>query len=185
MKLKVAHRSAERKSDAKKLRREGNIPAILYSKGEKGKDIVVDGIEFKKILNTIQPGTLSSKVFSLEIDGKEVKALLKDIQYHVTTYNVLHLDFTELHDDIEINVKIPIVCTGAMDCAGVKLGGVLRQVIRHLKVRTLPKNIPDAFEIGVKNLGLGQTKRLSDIKLPSNVSPIGSLEEVAVVIGRR
>ena len=72
MKLTFATRSAK-KSETKKIRREGKIPAILYSKGEKGREIVVDGIAFKKILNTTPTGTLSSKIFTLENGGKTSK----------------------------------------------------------------------------------------------------------------
>ncbi|MCH9609146.1 MAG: 50S ribosomal protein L25 [Chlamydiales bacterium] len=185
MKLNVTKRTTEKKSIAKQIRREGNIPAIIYSKGKVGTIVTVDGNEFKKILNKIPKGTLSSKVLTLVLDGKETKVIVKDIHYHVTTYAILHLDFVELHDDVEVTLNIPVVCVGAADCQGVKLGGVLRQVIRQLKVKALPKNIPAQFDIDVQDLMLGGTKRLRDIKIPSGVTPVPDLKEVAVVIGRR
>ena len=98
---------------------------------------------------------------------------------------ILHIDFEELHDDTVVLVKIPVVCTGVADCVGVKLGGVLRQVIRQVKVRALPKDIPNEFSINVRDLGLGQTKRLNEITIPPGVLPVTDLKEVAVVIGRR
>ena len=158
---------------------------MIYSKGEAGREIVVIGAEFKKILNKTPKGTLSSKVIELELDGKKIKAIVKEIQYHVTTYNLVHIDFEQLHDDVEVTLNIPIVCTGVADCVGVKLGGVLRQVIRSIKVRTLPKNIPSEFQIDVEELAMGQTKRLSSIAIPKGVKPVTDLKEVAVVIGRR
>lgn len=185
MKLDVQTRSSEKKSESKKLRREGKIPAVLYSKGENGQEITVDGAEFQKILNTTPKGTLSSKIFTLSINGKEVKAIIKEIQYHVTTYTIVHLDFEELHDDVVVSLNIPVVCTGVADCAGVKLGGVLRQIIRQVKIRALPKDIPSEFNIDVRALGLGQTKRLRDIEIPAGVTPVTDLKEVAVVVGRR
>jgi len=184
MKLTIAPRSAK-KSETKKIRREGNIPAILYSKGEHGQGIVVDGIAFKKILNTTPTGTLSSKIFHLESSGKIVKAIVKDIQYNITTYDVIHMDFEQLHDDLPVTLNIPLVCVNTVDCAGVKLGGVIRQVVRQVRVTCLPKDIPGQFEIDVRDMNLGQTKKLSALNIPKGVHPTVDLKEVAVVIARK
>lgn len=185
MKLTITRRSAGKKAENKQIRREGNIPAVLYSKGEKGHEIVVDGIAFKKILNTTPTGTLSSKIFHLDLDGKVVKALVKDIQYNITTYAVIHLDFEQLHDDHPVSVKIPVRCINVNDCAGVKLGGAVRLVVRHVPVVCLPKDIPADFEIDVRDLALGQMTKLSALKIPEGVRPTISLKEVAVVIARK
>jgi len=169
----------------KKIRREGMIPAILYSQGNVGEEICVNGNEFKKVLNITPTGTLSSKVFELDLGGKKRRAIVKDIQYHVTTYNILHLDFEELFDDVPVTLNIPVCCTYAVDCAGVKLGGVLRQVVRKMRVKTLPRNIPDRFEINVKDMQLGESKRLSEIAIPEGVKPIDNLNNVAVLVARK
>lgn len=185
MKFQVTKRPAGKKSETRRIRREGNIPAVLYSKGDKGLELIIEGIPFKKLLDTIESGTLSSKKITLEIDGKEVPALVKDIQYHPTTYQILHLDFEELHDDIDVTLNIPLKMAGAVDCAGVKLGGVLRQVIRTVKVRCKPRDIPSRFDLDVKQLGLGQSLKLSSLSIPPGVEPRCSLKEVAVVVSRR
>lgn len=185
MKLKVAGRTAGKKCETKKIRREGNIPAVLYSLGKRGSEFAVDGGEFRKFLNTLEPGTLSSKIFTLDLDGKAIRAILKDIQYEITTYNIIHLDFEQLHDDSPVKINIPIKCINVVDCIGLKLGGVVRQVIRHLKVRCLPRNIPTHFELDVQNLGLGHSLKLEDIAVPESVSPIGDLKQVAVVMARK
>ena len=176
---------SRKERNTKKIRREGQIPAVLYSKGDKGQDIQLSANDFQKILNKIPKGTLSSKVFELDVDGKKKRAIVKDIQYHVTTYNILHLDFAELHDDVPVKLNIPVKLTNAVDCAGVKLGGILRQVVRQMKVKTLPKSIPDCFEIDVLNMELGQSKRLSEIKIPEGVVPVENLNNVAVIVARR
>ena len=185
MKLTVTRRSAGKKAENKQIRRAGNVPAVLYSKGEKGQEIVVDGIAFKKILNTTPTGTLSSKVFHLDIEGKTIKAIVKDIQYNITTYDVIHLDFEQLHDDHPISVKIPVRCVNIADCAGVKLGGVVRIVVRHVPVVCLPKDIPADFEVDVRELAIGQMMKLSALKIPQGVRPTISLNEAAVVIARK
>ncbi|MFN0064812.1 MAG: 50S ribosomal protein L25/general stress protein Ctc [Chlamydiales bacterium] len=185
MELTVSGRKKGKKSEISEIRRTGNIPAVLYAKGAQGKEVTVDGGEFKKILRNIEPGTLSSQIFELNVDGKKVKTIVKDVQYRITTYDILHLDFLELNDDVPVTLNIPIRCKGAVNCAGVKLGGVLRQVIRAVKVKTLPKNIPAQFEIEVQSMGLGAAKRLSEISFPQGVTPLANLKEIAVVIARK
>ncbi len=185
MKLTIKKRTPGSKSQNKEIRRAGNVPAVLYSKGEKGQEIVVEGIAFKKILNTTPTGTLSSKVFELTLDGKKINAIVKDIQYNIITYDVIHIDFEELHKDLPVNLNIPIQCININDCAGVKLGGVIRQVVRHIPVSCLPKDIPSEFEIDVRDMGLGQMKKLSVLTMPKGVRPRMSLKEVAIIIARK
>lgn len=185
MELTVTSRAAGKKSETKKLRREGKIPAVLYSKGEKGREIVVDGTEFQKLLNTTPTGTLSSKILTLLIDGKKVRVLVKDIQYHVTTYQVVHLDFEELHEDVPVSLNVPVTCVNTVDCVGVKLGGVIRQVVRQVRVSCLPKDIPAQFELDVRELGLGQGLKLSKLKIPQGVRASLKSNELAVLIAKK
>lgn len=186
MKLKTISRSTEKKSENKKLRREGLIPSIIYTRGKDAESIAVDRIEFGSLLRKVQSGRLSTTIFTLVgEDGKERRAIVKDIQYKPTNYEVIHLDFEELIDKLPINVKVPIECTGIVDCIGVKLGGVLRQVIRHVRVRCLPKDIPNAFQIDVKTLNQRESRRLKDIEIPKTIRPLVDLNEVAVLIAKR
>ena len=85
----------------------------------------------------------------------------------------------------KINVNIPIECTGIAESVGIKQGGVLRQVIRHVRVRCLPKDIPDSFELDIRELTLKQSKRLSDLVIPSHIQPLKGLNEVVAVIVKR
>ncbi|MEC7840443.1 MAG: 50S ribosomal protein L25/general stress protein Ctc [Chlamydiota bacterium] len=187
MKLTVSKRNSEKKSEAKQQRRNGNIPAVLYSSGNPGEAITIDGREFNAHLNQIKKGHLPTTVFVLtDADGKERKAIIKDIQYHVTTYSILHLDFEELHDDSNVNVKVPIELTGVADCVGIKLGGVPRQVIRFLRVNCLPKDIPSSFKLDITPLKMKEKRKLHDIVIPEGVKPLASnMNEVVVVIAKR
>ncbi len=187
MKLTVSTRNSKKKSEAKQLRRKGNIPAVIYSNGNVGETIAIDGAEYKKHLNQVKKGHLATTVFTLvDSEGKERKAIIKDIQYHVTTYNILHLDFEELHDDSRLNVKVPIELTGVADCVGIKLGGVPRQVIRFLKVNCLPKDIPSSFKIDIRQLKMKEKKKLHDITIPEGVVPqAANMNEVVIVIAKR
>ena len=185
MKLIAKVREKARKKDAKRIRRTGDIPAILYAPGKPSEKLQIDGKVFAALLRQIKPAHLSTTKITLDLDGKKLPVLVKDIQYHPTTYNVLHLDLCELLDDVPVNVKVPINCIGVMDCAGIKLGGVLRQVIRQVKVRCLPKLLPEAFDVNVKDLGIKQSLRLSDLRIGEGIRPLAKLEEVVVVIAKR
>lgn len=186
MKLKVYKRAHTKKSESSRIRREGNIPAVLYIRGKTSDAIIADGSEFNTLLRTVQPGRLSTTLFTLKDEqGHERRAILKEIQYEPTTYKVQHLDFEELHEDAKVTLNVPIECTGVVDCVGVKLGGVLRQVIRKMRVRCLPKDIPNVFFVDVKNMGQNAKIRLSDLNIPQAVRPVANLNEVAVIIAKR
>jgi len=187
MKLNVSKRTAEKKCEVKQLRRNGMIPAVLYSQGKVGETIAINNGEFQKLLAAIEKGHLPTTVFALtDESGKARKAIIKDIQYAFTTYAVVHIDFEEVHEDVVISLKVPIVYTGVADCVGIKLGGVLRQVIRHLRVSCLPKNIPKNFTLDVTQMKMKETKRLFDIVLPEGVRPlVTDMDEVVAVIVKR
>ncbi len=186
MKLQTVKRSKDSKSEVKRLRREGFIPAVLYVKGEAGDTLAVNRNEFGAYLRHIKPGHLPTTIFTLTDDkGNERRVLVKEIQYDVTSYAVKHLDFEELIKDQKVNVKVPIECIGAADCVGIKLGGVLRQVIRHVRVRCLPKDLPSFFELDVRELGIKQSKRLAQLDIPETVRPLADLNEVVAVIVKR
>ncbi len=186
MKLKTIKRAAERKCEAKKLRREGSIPAVIYLRGKEAEAASIDSTEFSTLMRTIQPGRLSTQVFTLVGEnGQSRTAIIKEIQYNIINYNVIHLDFEELKDDQPVNVKVPIECVGMAESPGVKGGGVLRQVIRYLRVRCLPKDIPASFVMDVKTLGPRESRRLKDLNISEGVRPLANLNEVAAVIVKR
>lgn len=185
MKLIAKERSSAKKSETKQLRREGKIPVILYSPGQPNRSLVIETSEFKALLRTMKPGHLPTTVFSLVVDGKEIKAIVKDIQYKLTTYDVSHIDFEQLVDNVPVSVKVPVQCTGIAECVGIKAGGFLRQVSRHVRVECLPKHVPTEFLVDVAGLGIKQSKRIADIQMPTGVRPLAKMDEVVVVIAKR
>ncbi len=184
MKLTVTSRTGEKKSDVKKIRREGNIPGIIYAPGKSPEQVVVNGNEYGALMRQVKPGRLSTTVFTLISEGKQRNAIVKEVQYEITRYEVSHLDFEELQDSVVVKIKVPITIVGAVDCIGVKLGGTLRQVTRFIEVECLPKNIPTEFVIDVKDLGIGQVKRLGDIAVSEKVKPLAKADEVLVVVAK-
>ena len=185
MKLTLSKRVGEKKGELSQIRHRKDIPAILYFSGKAGEKVMVKGAEFHTIIRKLPKGYLPTTIFTLEFEGKERKAIVKDIQYHPTTYQVLHLDFLELDDKTPVDIKIPILCTGEAECVGVKLGGFLRQVKRHIKVQCLPKDIPTDFKLDIKELAINQSKRVRDIDVKEGVRLLVSKDDVVVVIAKR
>lgn len=184
MDLTAKNRTDDRKSAIKQMRREGNIPGIFYAPGKEAQPIEIKGKDFEQALRTIKQGRLATSVFTLDLDGKKYRALVKDIQYDLTSYRVTHLDLLELQKGVPVHVKVPVDCVGVAECVGIKLGGFLRQVIRAVEVECT-KEIPPYFEVDVRQLGVRQSKRLSDIAMPSGVKPVATTDEVVVVIAKR
>lgn len=186
MKLSLKKRAGALKSEIKAIRREGNIPAILYGAGHQPEKVTITGVEFEAIMRQLKlkNSQLATTVFKLHIDGANKNALVKDIQYHPASYAIEHIDFIVLEEGKPVTVNVPIQIQGAAECAGVKLGGTLRQVIRTLKISCLPHHIPAEFQIDVRDLGVSQSKRLSDIAMPAHVRPLSLMNEVAVVVAK-
>ncbi|GAB4186567.1 MAG: 50S ribosomal protein L25/general stress protein Ctc [Simkaniaceae bacterium] len=185
MKLTVEKREAKSKGELNKIRQRGDIPAVLYASGQPNKYIVIKGNEFISAYRDTPKGALPTITFEMEVDGELYKAVVKEIQYHPTTYVITHLDFLALQEDKPIKVNVPVRCIGVEDCIGIKLGGFLRQVRRHVQVRCMPKDLPKEFLLDIRDLKIRGTKRVKDIKVPEKVRPLINPQDVLAVIAKR
>ena len=143
MKLSMKKRVEGKKNAVRQLRRNGEIPAVLYAKGFPSESISINEAEFSTALRQVAPGRLPTVVFTLSEGKEEVRVLVKDIQRDPTTYQIEHLDFLVLGKGPRVTVKIPVEFKGVVECTGLKLGGFLRQVIRHVKVSCPQDQIPE------------------------------------------
>lgn len=183
MKLAVQKREAGKKIN--QLRREGNIPAILYGRGHADQPLSIKKEEFQAIIRNMKSGLLATTVFELHGEGKTHKAIVKEVQYQPATYDIEHVDFA-LITEHPVTINVPVQLTGVADCAGVKLGGFIRQVIRTIQVTCLPKNIPQEFFVDIRELGLGEKKTVDDLSLPASVTPAAKYKgQVVVLIGKK
>ena len=185
MKLKLVKRESNKKSDLTKERFEGNIPASIYNSGKPSTKVTVNGVEFAAIIRSIPKGHLPTTVLELDLEGKLYSVIVKEIQYHSTTYQVRHLDFQVLEEKTPIFVKVPVVFSGSRECVGVKLGGFIRQVLHHIKVYCLPSDMPKNFTLDIRNLEIGQSKRIRDIDTGDKVRTVINEQEIVVVIAKR
>jgi large subunit ribosomal protein L25 len=183
--LSCVERTETSKGGVRRLRREGLIPAVVYSKGN---DVVLTSVskgEFEKALRNMQSGFLTTTVFVLtDKNGKGRKTLVREVQYHPTSYEVIHIDFMEMDPKREITVKIPVEMINTVDCIGSKLGGQLRYVTRHIKVRCLPSVMPSHFAIDVKDVNIRQSRRVKDIVIPAGVTCLTHMNDVVITVNK-
>lgn len=157
--IKGSERESVGKVATKALRNAGAVPCVLYG-GDQPVHFSADERAFKNLVYTPNAHTV---VIEVE-EGKSFNAILQDIQVHPVTDKILHIDFFQLFEDKEITMEVPVLVTGVSP--GVLLGGVLRLNTRKLKVKALPKNLPDFIEANISELEMGNklyvTKLASD-----------------------
>ena len=146
------------KKDAKALRKNGQVPCVIYGNNIEQVKFYTDARSFKKILYT--PETL---IIDFEINGTVYHTILQDIQYHPVTDEVLHADFLDVNDDNPITVTLPIRTEGTSP--GVMRGGRLNKNLAKLKVRGLVNDLPDNIILDISKLNLNQSIKVKDITL--------------------
>lgn len=182
----VFPRKVSKKSAVNQLRLEGKIPVVIYNKENSSETGYVLKADFEAILRKLPKGFLPTARFMLTDDaGNKREAIVKDIQHHITSYNVLHLDFQVLAKDSRVKVKVPIQCSNVIDCAGVKAGGFLRYIKRYVQINCLPEDIPTHFDLDVKDLDMSQVKRVEDLQLTGSVRPLADMRETLVALVKR
>ncbi len=143
---------------AKQLRREACVPAVVYGAGKEPKQIYVPMIQFRDLVYTPVVSTVM-----LNIEGEMRHVILQDIQYHPVSETILHADFLELEDDKPVKMNVPIKLTGSS--VGVQKGGKLLQKLRTVRVKSLPKNLPDFVPVDVSALDLGKSTKVGELKV--------------------
>lgn len=177
-------RSSSGTKNARALRKQGSIPAVVYSKGQEAQSILIETREFVQAAEKALPSqTFKFKSEDSSLQGTEV--LVKDVQLDGETNAVLHVDFHRLHKGESVDVRIPLDIEG--EAPGVKnQGGVLAKLAREILISCQPDAIPATITINVSNLALGQRIQSGDIELPAGAKLAGSPDVtiVNVIAGR-
>lgn len=160
--VKGTARTATGKKATRDLRKNGGVPCNLYgeNKNENGENIAMS---FATTQEELRKLVYSPDIYSvnLTIDGKECKAVMKELQFHPVTDQLLHVDFYEITEEKPIVMEVPIQMTGLAE--GVKAGGKLAASVRKLKVRAPYTAIPEKLIIDVTNLALGKTIKVGEL----------------------
>jgi large subunit ribosomal protein L25 len=145
--IKGSQRESVGKVATKALRNAGMVPCVIYG-GSQPLHFSAEEKAFKSLVYTPNAHTVV-----IDLDGKTTNAVLQDIQFHPVSDRINHIDFFQLSDDKEIIMEVPVKVTGTSP--GVLLGGVLNLNQRRLKVKALPKNLPDFVEASISELQMG------------------------------
>ena len=161
--LAVARREAGGKGAARSLRRLGKLPGVLYGRGRDTEPIVIDAMTFQRL---VAKGGASSTLLDVSVDnGKPVQALIRELQRNpIRPEDILHVDLYEVHADEQIQLSVPIHLVGSPE--GVRNdGGVLDHSLRELEIKVLPRNIPQAVDLDVTALAIGDAMYVRDVQL--------------------
>lgn len=171
--LNAFPRSLGRRAGAKKLRSTGRIPAVIYGgKGNKAQSLEVSAKEFEDLIHhSVSENLLLDLVVKDDARPKRL-ALLQEVQHHPLSQGVVHVDFHEVSATEKVTIMVPVETVG--EAAGVKnAGGVLEHVLFKLKVRALPKDLPEQIIIDVAHLELNRAVHIGEVKAPAGVEIIG------------
>ena len=171
LELQGSLRTETGKEKAKRLRKNGSIPGIVY--GNKGNLMVT--INHDDMVRLLQKATANA-IFNLKVEKKEDrKVVIKEVQRDVITRNFLHVDLFEISMKKKIKISVPIEETGQP--VGIKMGGILTHILRELKVECLPESIPETIKIDVSNLDVGHNLHVRDIEVPDGVTVLSNPDE--------
>ena len=180
--LSVRPRKRIGKSGAREVRREGNIPAVLYGNGVEPTALVVEPEAIRRALSN---SAGRNTVLELEIEGGEKRfSMLREIQKDPLGDRVIHLDFLAIDMEKPVRVGVPVNTNGRSE--GERKGGRLEKLMRTIEIECLPSDIPDSVEIDVSGLDIGDSVDVAGLGLAEGVAPLrGGEEKVVHVIAER
>ncbi len=167
--LEAFPRVATKRNAVKKLRTSGRVPGVLYGREGSPKSVEVD---VKALKNLVHHSTSETVLVDLALEGKSQLALLQEVQHHPISNAYLHVDLRAVRADEKVIISVPVEAVG--EPVGVKTGGgVLEHVMFKLKVRALPKDLPEIIHVDVSLLDLEQSIHIGDIKPGAGVEILG------------
>jgi len=151
------------KGASRALRREGRVPAVIYGNNE---DPVAIHVEEKELARQLGTGHFFNSIVEIQLDGKSVRTLPKDVAFHPVSDRPLHADFLRISKDHKVHVEVPVVFENEAASPGLKRGAVLNIVRHELELVCDPERIPDEIHIDVTGLDVGDSIHISHVKLP-------------------
>ena len=171
-KLNVDIRKEHGTSAARRTRLQNKVPAVVYHSGIEATPLSVDKISLNKALRTGQ------MIFEVNVEDKNQFVLVKEIQYHPVTDEIIHVDFQKVKEDEKISLEVAVRSSG--EAQGVKLGGLLVQMLNSVTIKCKPAEIPEYLEIDVTDMEMDTNLFVKDITLPTDVEML-TAEDIAVV----
>jgi large subunit ribosomal protein L25 len=153
--IKAKVRESSGKSHARRLRRSGQIPCVLYGIEKDSVQLSLPQREFEKLLSETR------SVFVVDYADKKQRTVVKEIQYHPVKGSMIHVDLIRVKAGQELTVSVPLKFVG--NAVGVKMGGIFQEIRAELEITCLPKYLPDELEIDITNLEIGDSIHIRDL----------------------
>jgi large subunit ribosomal protein L25 len=174
--LSAKNRQGKGSAEARRIRRGGRIPAVLYGRSGQSISIDLDAMEFGHQVRNISEST----IVKVEVEGKSYDAFVKDTQRNIVDGNIIHVDFYEDESGVALRARVSIHLHGTP--IGVREGGVLESPLHEIDVECLPKDLPERIEVDVANLGVNQSIHVRDIALGEGVKLISTSDQVVALV---
>lgn len=171
-KLDIESRESVGKKSTKAIRREGKIPSTLYFKGEEPESISIDKIKLYQALKSDQ------RVYEVELSGESQYVMVKAVQYHPVTDEIVHLDFMRVRRSEKMTISVPLVLIGKP--IGVTEGGILSQSLNQIEISCFPTNVPEQIEVSIDNMELNESISIVDVSVDDEEIEILSASDISV-----
>ena len=160
-------RDVQGTSASRRLRHAGKIPAVLYGAG---KEAAMLTLSHNSLIHNLEDESFTSSILTVDIAGKQEKAILRDVQMHAYKQLIMHIDLQRVSATDKIHMSVPLHFTGGDEAPGVKLeSGIVSHLITELDIICLPGNLPEFLSVDVSGLHIGDSIHLSEIALPEGV----------------
>ena len=179
--LNSVSRTLARRAGAKKLREEGRIPAVIYGRQAQPQNLELNAKELQDLINHSVSENLLVDLAVKDEARPQRLALVQEVQHHPLSGNVLHVDFHEVAADEKVTIMVPVETVG--EAEGVKTeGGVLEHALFKIKVRALPKDLPEQLIVDVSHLKIGNSIHIGEIPVPAGVELLGDKKASVVSV---
>jgi large subunit ribosomal protein L25 len=177
--IKAVARDRSGKGAARAVRRQGQVPAVIYGAGQPAQTIALD---FNQTKQLIFAGHFLTTIFDIDVDGKSVRAIPRDYQLDPVRDFPVHIDFLRVSAGQTIKVVVPVHVVGQEKSPGVKRGGTVQIVEHSVELAVAPDAIPDFIEASVEGLDIGSSVHLNDIKLPKGAKATATENATLVTV---
>jgi large subunit ribosomal protein L25 len=173
-KLSISEREVSNSRSTRRLRRQGQVPGVLYGGGDDAVAFAVDERELRHAL------AARGAVIELQLGGEATPAVLKDAQRHPVRGQTMHVDFLRVNLNVAIHSVVALELVGGDDAPGTIEGGVLEHVTREVNIEALPNDIPERLQVDVSSMQINDTLTLSAVTAPEGVTILDDLDETVI-----
>lgn len=172
--LRAEPREGNGKGAARRLRRQGMIPAVLYGAGQ---DPMAIKLNANSVHRQLENEAFFSHILDVKVDGHDTQAVLKALQRDPASDRIVHMDLLRVSSTQEITMHVPLHYINEEDCPGRKAGGVVNHLLVDLEISCLPKDLPEYIEVDMAAMDIGDSMHLSQLKIPEGVTVIAFAQD--------